>query len=349
MYAKKISYGDSFEVRLYEREPYFGSRVSRRSVASNGVLPCVVVRGEDSSPAREPRARRADNARRASVVFRRIVAANLGEFACPVLASLTYAENMQDVRRGRKDFNRFARALRACFGGAVRYVAVPEFQTRGALHFHALIWGIPSGVVEAERDTRLVAGMWGHGFIDLKNTDGSPRLASYLAKYLYKDYANPKLAGIRSFVVSRNCARPVEESRVCYDGYNVFGCEISTGSLLREYKYQSQYLGQVAVSFYQSPQLVPAVETKTNHMRVIFTAIDTFKSKAGEPYVKFSYVSPNGEAGSFLTTPDKVKAFGIDDAAELVATRKALHDALSTLPSVDVEFNATGRVVGITR
>jgi hypothetical protein len=72
-------------------------------------------------------------------------------------------------------------------------VAVSEFQKRGAIHFHALVWGIPPSVVKAERHTRLVASIWGQGFTDMIETDGNSRLASYFAKYMKKAYLDPRM------------------------------------------------------------------------------------------------------------------------------------------------------------
>jgi len=184
-YLVSVKSGRLLELYSYENRPRPASRKAiqnRHRGTSGDVSPEALLLPKES------RERRQGNIIRCKRNFKRLVLANLGESNFPVFASLTYAENMQNDKQASKDFNSFAKSLRSEFGPTIRFIATKERQKRGAIHFHALIWGIPSYVVRGERNSRMVAGIWGHGFADLIQTDGDPRVASYMAKYMSKNF-----------------------------------------------------------------------------------------------------------------------------------------------------------------
>lgn len=193
-YVISVRSGNLFERYVYENRPRVSARkrISRAIGSESGA-----VSSEVGILSKEPRSRRKDSITRCKRNFKRLVLANLSESAFPVFASLTYAENMQDSRRATKDFNTFARDIRLQFGKAIKYIAIQERQKRGAIHFHALIWGLPTWVVNGERDSRMVASIWGHGFTDLVKTDGDVRLGSYMVKYLAKNFLKVHYTGVR--------------------------------------------------------------------------------------------------------------------------------------------------------
>ena len=169
----------------------------------------VASSGEDSLQEGGSVGKRPDNARRASMAFRRIVSSNLGGgSASPVLVTLTYADNFTDLAGAYKHFSNFINTLRRKFGREFKYISVPEFQKRGAVHFHALFWGIPEEIFLHERENRLLRRIWGHGHVFDKRTDGASALAFYLAKYFTKAYLDPRLKNQKSYTASRNVKRP---------------------------------------------------------------------------------------------------------------------------------------------
>jgi hypothetical protein len=211
-YIKIINSGTTVETYEYEYDlvqKYGGGRKRRPGVISDSD---VASSGEDTfqegdSPA--PVGKRPDNARRASMAFRRIVSSNLGGgSALPVLVTLTYADNFTDLSGAYKHFSNFINTLRRKFGRGFKYVSVPEFQKRGAVHFHALFWGIPEEIFLLEREDRTLRGFWGFGHVFVKRTDGASALAFYLAKYFTKAYLDPRLKNQKSYVASRNVKRP---------------------------------------------------------------------------------------------------------------------------------------------
>ncbi len=206
-YNKIIKYAHTIETYEYSRDlPDRPPRQRRFSVKNGGVG--VAPGGENPLQRHEYEGKRQDNARRAAMAFRRLVSANLGGVDHPLLLTLTYQDNQTSLSHGYKDFHAFIQTLRHQFGKQFRYIAVPEFQDRGAIHFHAMLWGLPETLAKTERHTRLVKGLWGHGFIDVIQSDGGPRLSSYLAKYMTKSFTDYRLMGQKSYTCSRNLLRP---------------------------------------------------------------------------------------------------------------------------------------------
>lgn len=214
-YNRIITYGSHIEVFTYEKD-LFGRGVSQRPrsgkkrarVADNGVNRAATLQDLSQPP---QRARRRDHANRAAVSLRRLIKAQLGSGENPWLVTFTYSRNEESVSDSYADFTAFNRSLRHTYGKQFRYIAVVEFQLRGAVHFHALYWGLPRSLFLGERSTRYLASLWGQGFVYVKETDGDDRLAGYLSKYLVKAFMDPRLADQKAYVSSRNVLRPLKQ------------------------------------------------------------------------------------------------------------------------------------------
>jgi hypothetical protein len=213
-YNKIISYGDTLEIYEYEKNIVRLFPISRGDDEKTDVhLGMGTVREDSlSDQRRKEEGKRADNARRASLAFRRIVSANLGGPALPLMVTLTYADNFTDLAGAYKHLTTFIQALRRRFGKDFSYVLVPEFQKRGAVHFHALFWGLPKELFHRERKAREVRTLWGKGHVFLKETDGNEKIAFYLSKYFTKAFLDPRLKNQKSYVASRNIKRPLVQT-----------------------------------------------------------------------------------------------------------------------------------------
>lgn len=106
------------------------------------------------------------------------------------MLTLTYRENMTDLQsRGWSDIKKFSRLMRETFDDW-KYVCVPEFQKRGAVHFHMAIKGYyPVNVVR-----KIWRQVVGDGNIDItspktigKNSWNPKNIAVYLYKYITKE------------------------------------------------------------------------------------------------------------------------------------------------------------------
>jgi hypothetical protein len=123
-------------------------------------------------------------------------------FICHV--TLTVAENVSDL--DGKDLNRvitFIRTHLHRLGSDSKYVAVKEWQSRGAIHYHVLFfyslaYAMPSKVE--------IAKSWRLGFVKItapKLRLRLQRLAGYLGKYIGKGYDYAYLGTKKSFSASQ--------------------------------------------------------------------------------------------------------------------------------------------------
>jgi len=249
-YAKVITYGNNLEIYQYEESPKGTGRRPRKPEGTDRVSDLPVYRASQQEKQERQQAKRKDNARRAGMAFRRLVSANLSESDVPVLFSFTYAENITDPARARKDFNSFARAIRSQLKNEIRYICVAEFQKRGVIHLHALFWGIPDVLVERERSTRFFATLWKQGFIDLVKTDGNERISGYLSKYMSKSFADSRMYLKKAYISSQNCLRPKVDKNAIVLSY-MYEYELSTATPLRDREYLTQWLGECRYRLYK--------------------------------------------------------------------------------------------------
>lgn len=219
MYTKIIQSGKILEVFEYEKEPqkkaifkkprFQNTRKCRRSV------------------------------QRARISFVRLLQANLSTGTAPIFLTLTMRE-IVPIKDAWREFTLFAQRLRNKVPRVV-YVAVPEFQKRGAVHFHLLVWNLPNVTITSERSTRTIAELWGNGFIDIVRTDGSPKLASYMAKYMFKAVYDERLYNSRLYSASRSVVRSVSIKSPAAISYIKDEFKLSDSAVDSFVEYKSEY------------------------------------------------------------------------------------------------------------
>lgn len=237
-YNKIISYGNTLELYEYERDIIRLKPTVIYACERNPNDKNLGADGKDNLSEGQL-GKREDNARRASLAFRRIVASNLGGSSRPLLVTLTYADNFTDLKGAYKHLSSFIQSLRHKYGKDFRYVCVPEFQSRGAVHYHALFWGLPKEIFLLERTDRTLARFWGRGYVFIKETDGDEKLSFYLSKYMAKAFIDPRLKNQKCYVTSRNIERPNVMKGVASSGldiiFNEYGINENEPVLDREY------------------------------------------------------------------------------------------------------------------
>jgi hypothetical protein len=200
-YTKVIRYGDNIETYDYEHSP------PPHKIG-------LIKKDRPKPDEEEIFKKRKDNVLQAKRNFRRLVGANLsGEK--PLLITVTHKENMDNITVGYRNYKSFVQALRYKYDKELNYIVVPEFQERGAVHFHALFWGLPSDVLLPERLTGYyenvsptLSKIWNYGLVFLKETDGHGKLSSYLAKYMAKAFVDRRLKNQKAYASSRHIKRP---------------------------------------------------------------------------------------------------------------------------------------------
>lgn len=138
----------------------------------------------------------------------RTIMANIGRTENSAFLTFTFVD-IVPLRSGYRIFTAYIKTLRRYYGLKFDYVVVPEFQKRGSVHFHALFFGIEKEIISQEPDTRFFQNTWAHGFVDCLNTDNSPKVAFYMAKYLSKSLSDSRSIGAKAYSTSRGIVRPV--------------------------------------------------------------------------------------------------------------------------------------------
>jgi len=116
--------------------------------------------------------------------------------------TLTFAENLTDITKANYIFNQFVKRMVYRFPD-FEYLAVPEFQQRGAVHYH-LICNVP--FIELEG----LKYIWGQGIVDIRRITKVANLGNYISKYLGKELFNGKMFNKKKFFRSQTLKQPVE-------------------------------------------------------------------------------------------------------------------------------------------
>ena len=147
----------------------------------------------------ESKAKRKDSVTRTRNEIRRLINCN-SDFS--KFYTLTFAENIMDVKIANKHFNKFI--MRMTYRHEdFKYISVIEFQKRGAVHYHFLC-NLPY------IDSKEIEKIWGLGFIKIKKIDEVTNLGAYFCKYLNKDMTDKRLFKKKKYFWSKNLERPTE-------------------------------------------------------------------------------------------------------------------------------------------
>lgn len=146
---------------------------------------------------------------RARQEIRRTVSANCGGWRDargrpirPKFLTLTFAENITDLSTANHEFKLFILRLGNKVGGrrnqsCLKYLAIPEFQKRGAVHYHVIFFNLPYIPWETIR------ACWRHGDITINAIDKVDNVGAYVSKYLSKDLCDERLKGKKCYFKSK--------------------------------------------------------------------------------------------------------------------------------------------------
>lgn len=162
---------------------------------------------------------RARSIRRARTALIRKINANAGQwwdartdrFHKPLFFTFTFEENVTDIPTANKAFSLFTKRLNYDVLGTkkatLRYLTVIEFQKRGAVHYHALFFNVPFTV---NLHTRLKKA-WSHGHVWYETVKNVKNVGAYVAKYMSKEFDDPRLHGKKLYFGSRGLLKPLVE------------------------------------------------------------------------------------------------------------------------------------------
>jgi len=125
----------------------------------------------------------------------------------PVFLTLTFGDNIADIDEANYEYTKFIRRLNwdvyKTKQSILKYVVVPEFQKRGAIHYHAVLFNLP--FIGKEK----IETIWGNGFIKIKAIDSIHDVGFYITKYMVKDIADPRLKKHKCYFTSKGLKKPI--------------------------------------------------------------------------------------------------------------------------------------------
>lgn len=139
---------------------------------------------------------------RAKNTMRRLIQTNFdasGKFLTLTFKN-THAFDITSLAECNKRRTYFYHNLRAQYPDC-KFVAVPEYQKRGAVHYH-LILNLPYIPIEEIRK------MWPYGFVKINKIHNPSKVGWYVAKYLAKNVADPRFKHHRCYSSSLNLDKP---------------------------------------------------------------------------------------------------------------------------------------------
>lgn len=150
--------------------------------------------------------RREDNLLTTQKKIRRIINANTNQYGQRTkFITFTFRENETNLKKANEEWQLFCKKMRYRYG-KLKYIAVVEFQKRGAIHYHVLYFNLPY-----IKDIKTKLGKtWGKGFINIKTLSEVRNVGAYVCKYLRKDIMDQRLVGEKVYFTSRGIFKPIE-------------------------------------------------------------------------------------------------------------------------------------------
>lgn len=227
---KIVECGEFKSVYFYEKEKFTRKGVTRfddcdleKLMTRNRIDRLFDEVGECRSKTPQYKKIEEKNIQRTKIEMQRLVKSNISEFK--TFTTLTFDQNktdidINDISEANKIFNIWKTYIKRKKPN-FKYICVPEFQKRGAIHYHLIsnidyndyellsqeerkIWNKKEKKWQVGRD---IIG-WKYGINMTKNLDGI-NVVGYLTKYMTKDIDN-RLFGKRRYFASHNLKKPKE-------------------------------------------------------------------------------------------------------------------------------------------
>lgn len=233
-YTKKlIKSGHVYEVYEYEKPVRCGD-----SKNPNGRR----LKADDENS----RVTRQKTLNKAKQNIRRLINANVWQYGePPIFLTLTFAENVTDTKQANYEFKKFRQRLEYMLNIKLKYVAVVEFQKRGAIHYHIVFFNLPYVPVEK------LSEVWSNGFIKVNKIDHVDNVGAYLTKYIGKEFQDDRLRGQKCYFTSRGLVKWEEIT----DKKKIEQIESTLGTEIYKVNYINDYVGSVNYKQYNIKRL----------------------------------------------------------------------------------------------
>jgi hypothetical protein len=185
---KIITYGNTIELYTFSETQFLPDESLRTSYEKNN-----------------SNKRRLDSIYRTRREVLRIIQANTDYYPThPVFITLTFADNIKNIKQANYEFKKFIQRLNYKYKIQSKYIAVIEFQKRGAVHYHVVFFNLPyiTSLTKFEKQT------WGNGFTKVESPRNINDVTKYVGKYMSKELLDKRLVGQKAYFTSRGIQRP---------------------------------------------------------------------------------------------------------------------------------------------
>ena len=194
--------GDIFQIDRYGRSLTIGKKKPKKIKVDNNLK---VEKKEDSKSAFY----------RAKVRIRDAINANAyqyrdlkGRIIKPMFLSLTFRKLITSLDIGHREFTNFIKRFNYLITGKnrcyLKYVSVVEFQKRGAIHYHVVLFNLP--FIKNIYDK--LAKIWTVGSRNIIPIDNIQNIGQYVCKYMTKTGVDDRLKARKSYFISRDLKKP---------------------------------------------------------------------------------------------------------------------------------------------
>lgn len=257
---KLVLAGNICEVYEFSKAFAFGFTLhpTTKSVSPLPYKPQLTALDEATDPEIQDKRMEANkrSAYQAKAHLRRLINANAGQYHDPitgytfkpVFITYTFQENITDITKANKLFTKFTKRLNyeitKTKESYLKYVVVPEFQKRGAVHFHVLYFNLP------KRDYLFstIRRLWREKQIKIIVINDLHNIGGYLSKYFTKQNGDERLKGKKKYFVSRGLIQP----KVIMDETTIDEVMSSLNEKQKvfEQKYKNDYAGDFTYRVY---------------------------------------------------------------------------------------------------
>jgi hypothetical protein len=130
----------------------------------------------------------------------------------PQFLTYTFADNITSLDDANALYTNYIKRLNYHYYNSkqsvAKYVTVPEFQKRGAVHYHTVFFNLPQLDQRYEYHSGEFASYWEHGHIKIKKIAHIPNVGRYMTKYMTKDATDTRLVGRKKYFSSRKLHKP---------------------------------------------------------------------------------------------------------------------------------------------
>ncbi len=224
---KVVKSGPLLEIYHFDRDINLGQSIRHIKTDEEKAL-------EGDKPKSSSEEKLKSSARRAKRMIKRLIMSNCfvwfknnGDSYLPITLTLTFAENITDIKQANYEFTKFIRRLnyetnaienKSLKQSNLKYLAVFELQKRGAIHYHMIFFNLPyiKGVY------RRMYKIWGQGrimiggkdkiFKKVKDQKHLEKIISYFIKYIQKSVFDNNFHGKKKYITSKGLLKPQENS-----------------------------------------------------------------------------------------------------------------------------------------